>query len=149
VVGLGVVAGAAGCSSSALKPLSVDGSPDDAKTDGPPLGMSYPCTGGFIGVADAGVVALPLDAGASPPVNCVVGQSYCKVYSSDHVDGVKPDYQCATLSTFVDGADVSIGLGACANTPTCACLCNAGVNCHTECACKDDGGFATVSCHQI
>ncbi len=156
-VGLSVWAGFSGCSSTPKKALSTDGSSEDAKTDGPPhdaktddsmLGISYPCTGGFIKTADAGVVPLPSDAGASPPVNCVVGQSYCSVESLDKAVGVKPEYRCATLSIDVDGAPVSVGLGDCADTPTCACLCNA-INCRTECACHDDGGFVIVSCHQI
>lgn len=111
--------------------------------------MSYPCTGGFAKNADGGVVPLSSDAGASPPVSCVVGQSYCSVESLDKVAGATPEYRCATLSVVVDGASVPAGLGVCAATPTCACLCNQGVICHTECACHDDGGFVTVSCHQI
>jgi hypothetical protein len=62
----------------------------------------------------------------------------------DKVAGSTPVYNCLTVTE--DG-----GLGACAATPTCACLCaqGNGVHCQTECSCSDTGGFATVTCHQI
>src|SRR3954470_6649530 len=96
-IGLSLLVGSSGCSSTPAKALSTDGS----STDGPLPGRSYPCTGGFIGTLDAGVVPLPADAGASPPVNCVVGQSYCRVDSSDKSLGVRPQYECRTLETVV------------------------------------------------
>ncbi len=151
VVGLGLLADASGCSSTPAKAPPSDGSPHDQalSIDGSLQGKSYPCTGGFIGTLDAGVVALPADAGASPPVNCVIGQSYCWVGSSDDSVGVPPGYECRTLDTVVDGASVSVGLGVCSDTPTCACLCANGAFCVTECSCHDEGGFAVVSCHQV
>ena len=157
LLGLSLAAGSSGCSSTLAKAPSTDGSSRDLapSTDGTPsadssqLGRSYPCTGGFIGTLDAGVVPLPADAGASPPVNCVVGQSYCYIDSADKSVGVRPLYGCRTFETIVDGGLVSLGLGVCSETPTCACLCGHGVLCVTNCSCNDDGGFVTVSCHQI
>ena len=157
LLGLSLAAGSSGCSSTLAKAPSIDGSSRDLapSTDGTPsadgsqLGRSYPCTGGFIGTLDAGVVPLPADAGASPPVNCVVGQSYCKVDSADKSVGVKPQYECRTVETFVDGGIVSVGLGVCSGTPTCACLCANGAFCLTECSCHDDGGFVIISCFQV
>jgi hypothetical protein len=134
---LGVLAVAfallAGCSSShqAATP--------DAGRDGAPLGTSYACVGGFIVIPDAGEVPAPADAGNA--ATCVVGRSYCRVRSWDKSVGVPPDHTCENLA---DG-----GLGVCADTPTCACICAQGVICRTECSCDDRGGFAVVTCDQI
>ena len=156
LIGLSLVAGSSGCSSTPPKALPADASSHDlafatdgSSLDGSLLGRSYPCTGGFIGTRDAGVVALPADAGASPPVNCVVGQSYCRVDSADKSVGVRPQYECRTVETIVDGGLISVGLGVCSDTPTCACLCANGAFCLTECSCRDDGGFVIISCFQV
>jgi hypothetical protein len=120
-----------------------------AGTDGAVLGMSYLCTGGAVRTPDGGLVQFHADADASPAVECVVGQSYCSIETFERTVGAKPEYRCATFYDVVDGASVSIGLGSCADTPTCACLCSHGVICTTECACQDSGGIVTVSCDAI
>jgi hypothetical protein len=85
----------------------------------------------------------PAPADAGPPVSCVVGQSYCSVYSTKLV-GALPSRGCTSLSP--DG-----GLGVCADNPTCSCICAqmAGEFCNgLQCACDDSGGFVTISCQQ-
>jgi hypothetical protein len=125
------------------------GGTDGTTTDGSVHAMSYACTGGVVRTADGGLVESHPDADASPPLECVVGQAYCAIETFGKTVGVTPVYRCTTFYDVVDGASVSIGLGPCANTPTCACLCGHGVNCSTECACQDSKGLAIVSCDAI
>ena len=147
LVGLTVAAGVSACSSDGSKCCAVQpgtggvaasggsggASGPDASHDASLLGQSYACGSGAAPAADA-----------APPLECVVGQSYCKVQLLDKVAGSSPIYYCLTVTE--DG-----GLGACASTPTCACLCaqGNGVRCETECACSDTGGFAVITCHQV
>ena len=151
VIGLSVAAGVSGCGSDLGKCGTVhlgtgggggagsggaggaSGPDASAAPDGSRLGQSYACGGGAAAAADG-----------APPIECVVGQSYCKVQLLDKVAGSTPIYNCLTVSE--DG-----GLGACATTPTCACLCaqGNGIHCETECSCSDTGGVATITCHQI
>ena len=147
LVGLSMVTGAWGCSSTAPAKgvdsgaggvSSMGGTGGGASggagaPDASPLGQSYACTGGG---------ALSPDASPTPPLECVVGHSYCMVQLLDKVVGASPVYRCATLTD--DG-----GLGVCSTTPTCDCLCGQGVICYTECSCNDTGGFVTVTCHQV
>jgi len=128
LIGLLVAAGLAGC---------LPGS----KCGGIHLGTG----GGSPSYACSGAVPTPDAAPASdagPPLECVVGESYCRVQLLDKVAGSTPLYSCQTLPN--DG-----GLGVCSTTPTCACLCAHGVQCYTECSCSDTGGFAIITCHQI
>ena len=111
------------------------------QNDGAALGTPYACTGGFYVAPDGATVPASEDAGASRPV-CVVGQSYCRVDVSDRSIDVLPIYYCQTLPAG--------GLGACAENPTCACLCGQVAYCQeVNCACDDTGGFVTITCASI
>jgi hypothetical protein len=107
--------------------------------DGAALGTPYPCTGGIYYQADGAAVSAPADAG--PQVTCVVGQSFCSVGITNKAPDVLPVHSCETLP--------GGGLGPCAETPTCACICQQGIICVTNCACDDSGGFVTITCEQI
>jgi hypothetical protein len=104
------------------------------------LGSSYSCTG-----LDGGGGAVEIDAsggdGGSP--TCVVGQSYCNAFFSSVPPATIPSLSCVSLT----GA-----LAACADNPTCACICPQGAQalqtCLLNCFCSDEGGRATVACFQ-
>jgi len=127
---VGVLA-VAGCTSTAGK---------RQQNDGAALGTPYTCTGGFFVAPDGATVPASADAGAPRPV-CVVGQSYCSVGVEDRSIDLLPTYDCKTLPAG--------DLGACADNPTCACLCGQGVICDLDCACDDSGGFVTITCGSI
>lgn len=147
VAGLSIVVSVWGCSStkpaqsvdsgaggvSSMGGTGAGASGGGAAPDASLLGQSYSCTGD---------VALPPDAAPPPPLECVVGQSYCRVQLLDKVAGATPVYRCTALTD--DG-----GLGVCSTAPTCDCICGQGVICHTECSCSDTGGFVTITCHQV
>ncbi len=76
------------------------------------------------------------DAQTVPSTACVVGKTFCYLR--------KP--------TFLVGAggascpDVPV---ACANNPSCACLCGSPpYHCYEDCGCVESGGFATITCQQ-
>lgn len=98
------------------------------------------CAGASVVAVDGGGVAAP-DA-ASAPI-CVVGQTYCYV-RLPHFDTGQGTASCADFGTG--------GLAACAQNPTCACLCDTshgGFYCQEECRCTEKGGLATVACRAI
>jgi hypothetical protein len=125
-------------------------------------GISYPCVGGEILQAapavasdggarerDGGEGGINPEASTPSPTeeivpwtgvlgSCIVGVSYCAIRSWQDGLGVPPSSSCKSLPA------------ACADTPNCNCVCSHGVQCYTECSCKEDAsGAAIVACEQV
>jgi hypothetical protein len=96
------------------------------------VGQTYAC------VAPPPLYPPPGDAGSltGPPAACVVGKTLCRRFQATGV-GVSSTVECADVPA------------ACANNPTCACLCGSVYHCYSECSCVESGGFATITCMQV
>ena len=132
-------------------PTEGDANPLDASACAnlPPLsGTSYQCYSDgiaaacVVGQTYACVAPPPLfpdpgnaDAQTVPPAACVVGKTLCYRHQQNFVAG---EVSCPDVPD------------ACANNPSCACLCSSPpYHCYTECSCVESGGFATITCQQI
>jgi hypothetical protein len=74
------------------------------------------------------------DAQTVPPAACAVGKTFCYRNQQNFVTGK------------VSCPDVP---DACANNPSCACLCGSPqYHCYEDCVCVESGGFATITCQQ-
>jgi hypothetical protein len=116
----------------------------------PPPGSSYNCYGD--GIPAACVVGqtyacvapppsfpAPGDAGAPTvtPAACVVGKTFCYRHQPTF-SSTSAEVSCPKVPD------------ACANNPSCACLCSSSsYHCYTECSCVESSGFATITCMQI
>jgi len=96
-------------------------------------GATYDCPGAFPFVG--------AEAHRVPDVQCVVGQSYCRI-QTDNVGGI-----ASAVCVKYAGAPEA----PCANDPTCACLCSHGVSCGSAGAfsCMDSDGGATMTCGEF
>jgi len=102
-----------------------------------PSGSGGMSAGGVAGEGGA-------DTSSAAALTCVVGQTFCYIFAA------LPPQPGPDRVLIPQCRSVEEGAAACADAPTCACLCSSGrFHCETECRCQEHNGLPTMTCDQI